>query len=50
MPRVEPFFDPETFTLTYVVSEGSDAVKEVRRCMEFCRTALGAGSSSAPAR
>lgn len=26
MPRVDPFFDPETFTLTYVVSEGADAV------------------------
>jgi glyoxylase-like metal-dependent hydrolase (beta-lactamase superfamily II) len=24
--RIDPFFDPETFTLTYVVSEGTDAV------------------------
>ena len=42
--------DPGSIELEYDIPEGSDAVKEVRRCVEFCRTALGAGSSSAPAR
>jgi sugar phosphate isomerase/epimerase len=41
---------PGSIELEYDIPEGSDAVKEVRRCVEFCRTALGAGSSSAPAR
>ena len=26
--------------LEYDVPEGSDAVKEVRRCVDYCRTAL----------
>jgi len=41
---------PGSIELEYDIPEGSDAVKEVRKCVEFCRTALGEGSSSAPAR
>jgi sugar phosphate isomerase/epimerase len=31
---------PASIELEYAVPEGSDAVKEVRKCVEFCRTAL----------
>ena len=31
---------PATVELEYAVPEGSDAVKEVRKCVEYCRTAL----------
>jgi sugar phosphate isomerase/epimerase len=41
---------PASIELEYDIPEGSDAVKEVRKCVEFCRTALGAGSSSSSAR
>ncbi|WP_116106988.1 sugar phosphate isomerase/epimerase family protein [Lewinella sp. IMCC34191] len=33
---------PATIELEYDVPEGSDAVKEVARCLEFCREALSA--------
>jgi sugar phosphate isomerase/epimerase len=39
---------PGSIELEYDVPEGSDAVKEVKKCVEFCRTVLGAGSASAP--
>ena len=32
---------PATIELEYQVPEGSDAVKEVQKCLEFCRKALG---------
>jgi len=41
---------PASIELEYDVPEGSDAVKEVRKCVEFCRAALGAASSSSAAR
>jgi hypothetical protein len=31
---------PATIELEYQVPEGSDAVKEVQKCVEFCRKAL----------
>ena len=31
---------PASIELEYNVPEGSDAVKEVRKCVEFCRAAL----------
>jgi hypothetical protein len=31
---------PATVELEYKVPEGSDAVKEVAKCVEFCRKAL----------
>ena len=31
---------PASIELEYTVPEGSDAVQEVRRCVEYCRTAL----------
>ena len=33
---------PASIELEYTVPEGSDAVKEVRKCVEYCRTALTA--------
>jgi sugar phosphate isomerase/epimerase len=33
---------PATIELEYAVPEGSDAVKEVRRCLDYCRSALTA--------
>ena len=33
---------PASIELEYEVPEGSDAVKEVRKCVEYCRTALTA--------
>jgi sugar phosphate isomerase/epimerase len=32
---------PATIELEYDVPQGSDAVKEVRKCLAYCRTALG---------
>jgi sugar phosphate isomerase/epimerase len=37
---------PATIELEYPIPEGSDAVAEVRRCLEFCRRALAEGSGS----
>ena len=31
---------PASIELEYTVPEGSDAVKEVRKCLEYCRAAL----------
>jgi hypothetical protein len=31
---------PATIEVEYDVPEGADAVKEVRRCLEYCRQAL----------
>jgi hypothetical protein len=31
---------PATIELEYQVPDGSDAVKEVQKCLEFCRKAL----------
>lgn len=33
---------PATIELEYAIPEGSDAVKEVRRCLDYCRSALTA--------
>jgi sugar phosphate isomerase/epimerase len=33
---------PASIELEYTVPEGSDAVKEVRKCLEYCRNALAA--------
>jgi sugar phosphate isomerase/epimerase len=41
---------PGSIELEYDIPEGSDAVKEVRKCVEYCRTALGAAPSCTPAR
>jgi sugar phosphate isomerase/epimerase len=41
---------PASVELEYDIPAGSDAVKEVRKCVEFCRTALGAGTTSTAAR
>ena len=35
---------PATIELEYGIPEGSDAVKEVQKCLEFCRQALGKSS------
>jgi sugar phosphate isomerase/epimerase len=36
---------PATIELEYEIPEGSDAVREVRKCVDYCRAALGASSS-----
>jgi sugar phosphate isomerase/epimerase len=41
---------PASIELEYDVPDGSDAVKEVRKCVEFCRTALSAEGSTTAAR
>src|SRR5262249_48588982 len=41
---------PASIELEYDVPEGSDAVKEVRNCVEYCRRALGAASVSSAGR
>lgn len=33
---------PATIELEYQIPEGSDAVKEVRKCVDYCKAALGA--------
>jgi sugar phosphate isomerase/epimerase len=35
---------PASIEMEYTIPEGSDAVKEVRKCVEYCRTALTARS------
>ncbi len=37
---------PATIELEYDIPEGSDAVKEVHNCLEYCRRALGSTTSS----
>jgi sugar phosphate isomerase/epimerase len=41
---------PASIELEYQIPEGSDAVQETRKCVEFCRTALTGGSSSTAGR
>jgi len=41
---------PASIELEYQIPEGSDAVKETRKCVEFCRTALMGGSSTSASR
>ena len=41
---------PASIELEYQIPEGSDAVKETRQCVEFCRTALTGGSSTTASR
>jgi hypothetical protein len=31
---------PASIELEYNIAEGSDAVKEVRKCLDYCRRAL----------
>jgi hypothetical protein len=40
MIRDKKYKFPATIELEYQVPEGSDAVKEVQKCLEFCRKAL----------
>jgi len=40
MMRDKKYKFPATIELEYQVPEGSDAVKEVQKCLEFCRKAL----------
>ena len=35
---------PATIELEYDIPEGSDAVKEVARCVEYCKRALGSSN------
>ena len=37
----EAYSFPATVELEYKIPEGSDAVKEVRRCLEYCQEVLG---------
>lgn len=39
--RKKNYAFPATIELEYQIPQGSDAVKEVQRCFEFCRQALG---------
>ena len=41
---------PASIELEYDIPEGSDAVKEVRKCVDYCRAALTSGSSTAAGR
>jgi sugar phosphate isomerase/epimerase len=41
---------PASIELEYEIPEGSDAVKETRKCVEFCRHALTGASSTAASR
>jgi sugar phosphate isomerase/epimerase len=41
---------PASIELEYQIPEGSDAVQETRKCVEFCRNALTGGSSTAASR
>jgi sugar phosphate isomerase/epimerase len=41
---------PASIELEYDIPEGSDAVKEVRKCVDYCRNALGAGGSTTAGR
>ncbi|MEP6916557.1 MAG: TIM barrel protein [Acidobacteriota bacterium] len=38
---------PASVELEYAIPEGSDSVQEVRKCVEYCRAALNAPSSTA---
>ena len=38
---------PASIEMEYAVPEGSDPVKEVRKCLEYCRAALNAPSTTA---
>ncbi len=38
---------PASIELEYAIPEGSDAVKEVRKCVEYCRTVLNAPPTAA---
>ncbi len=40
--RTKKYKFPATVELEYKIPEGSDAVKEVAKCVEYCRKALGA--------
>jgi hypothetical protein len=40
MMRTKKLKFPGTIEMEYQVPEGSDAVKEVAKCVEFCRKAL----------
>jgi hypothetical protein len=42
MMRKNKYTFPASIELEYNVPEGSDAVKEVKKCVDFCRTALAA--------
>ncbi|MEL7531135.1 MAG: sugar phosphate isomerase/epimerase [Bacteroidota bacterium] len=42
MMRDKKFSFPGTIELEYKIPEGSDAVKEVQKCLEYCRKALEA--------
>jgi len=41
---------PATIELEYEIPQGSDAVREVKKCVDYCRAALGASSSPGAAR
>ena len=41
---------PATIELEYDIPQGSDAVREVKKCVDYCRAALGASSSPGAAR
>ena len=41
---------PATIELEYDIPEGSDAVKEVRNCLEYCRRALTGKSTTTESR
>src|SRR4051794_32613405 len=41
---------PASIELEYQIPEGSDAVKETRKCVDFCRNALTGGSSTTASR
>ena len=38
---------PASIELEYAVPEGSDAVQETRKCVEYCRTVLAAPKTTA---
>ena len=38
---------PASIELEYQIPDGSDAVKETKKCVEFCRNALNGGSATA---
>jgi hypothetical protein len=38
---------PATIELEYEIPEGSDAVKEVRKCLEYCERALNVPATTA---
>ena len=41
---------PASIELEYEIPEGSDAVKETRKCVEYCRAALTGGASTSASR